>query len=120
MARSPWDGVFLSLVALACACARVKAPTSDEERYIDACLDKVVAGENTSQLWTELSKFAFALPDADTEPDRAEPVLDRAAKSVPGLDSEAGWSSAGRAFQAENFHSFERPACARAWKLRPR
>lgn len=108
------------MVALSCACARGKTPPSDEERYIDACLDKVVEGESTSQLWKDLSKFAFALPEADTEPDRAEPVLDRAAKSIPGLDSEAGWASAGRGFQAANFHSFERPACARAWKLRAR
>lgn len=120
MARSLRGGALLTFVALAIACARGKGPPSEEERYIDACLDKAVQGENTSQLWQDVSKFAFALPDADTEPDRAEHVLDQAAKTIPGLDSEAGWASAGRGFQAANFHSFERPACARAWKLRPR
>jgi hypothetical protein len=65
-----------------------------------------------------LAKFAFALPDAATVPERAESVLDRAARSIAGLNSEAAWSSAGRYFQAENFHAFERPACARAWTFK--
>jgi hypothetical protein len=93
---------------------------ADRERYVDACLDTNVEGENSSRLWRDLAKFAFALPDEDTEPERAESVLDRAAQSVAGLDSEAAWASAGRYFQAENFHAFERPACARAWKLKAR
>jgi hypothetical protein len=95
---------------------------AERERYVDACLEDSasIEGENQSQLWDDLAKFAFALPDDETGPDSAEAVLDRAATRMAGLDSEAGWASAGRYFQAENFHSFERPACARAYALRQR
>jgi hypothetical protein len=89
---------------------------STEQQY--RCLTVSVDDENTSKLWTDLAKFAFALADEDTTPERAEIMLDRAAHAVQGLDSEAAWSSAGRYFQAENFHAFERPACARAYRLR--
>jgi len=113
-------GALITVAVFSFGCERAKAPPSEQERYIDACLDNVVEGEDTSQLWKDLSTFSLALPEEDTEPDRAERVLDRAASSIAGLDSEAGWASAGRGFQAGNFHSFERPACARAWKLRKR
>ena len=120
MGRRLSECTLLTIAALSVGCARGNGPAIEQERYVDACLDKVVEGEGASQLWKDLSKFAFALPEEDTAPDRAEPGLDRAATSIAGLDSEAGWASAGRYFQAENFHSFERPACARAWKHRPR
>lgn len=108
------------MVVLAVGCARGNGAAAERERYVDDCLNKTVEGEGTSQLWRDLSKFAFALPPEDTEPERAEAVLGRAAESITGLDSEAGWASAGRYFQAENFHAFERPCCARAWQYRKR
>lgn len=68
------------------------------------CLDIHVQGENGSALWHDLSVWAFA----------QSPEIDDAAKKVAGLETPAQWRSAGRYFQAENFHGLERPACDRA------
>jgi hypothetical protein len=97
------------------------ADAGDEQMYVQACLQAEVATEANSQLWNDLSKFAFALSDEDASPatpEQTQRVLDQAERQVPALNSEAAWQSAGRYFQTENFHSFEVPACQRAWDLR--
>ena len=92
-----------------------------QQIYVDACLAGNVPGESDSQLWRDLATFAFALSEDDAAPatpELTQRVLDRAKAQVPGLDTERAWQSAGRYFQAENFHSLEVPACERAWDLR--
>lgn len=98
--------------------------TEDEE--IAAMLDDDgPVDESDSKLWADLAKWAFAegrdIPaSGDMTTAQAERLLDDAAATVSGLETAEEWQSAGRYFQAENFHGLERPACARALALRKR
>ena len=108
--------IALALVGIGCS----KAP-STETSYVEACLSVGVPGEENSELGRALPKFAFALSEADSAPATPllkERILDRASIEVPALNSEQAWQSAGRYFQAADFHSFEIPACKRAWARR--
>jgi hypothetical protein len=86
---------------------------------IDAVLDaEGPADEVDSKLWTDLHRWASAesqdIPARDDmTPAQAEKLLDEAADAA-GLTTAEAWRSAGRYFQAANFHGLERPACARA------
>jgi hypothetical protein len=91
---------------------------------VAAILDANVDGEETTQLWTDLAKWAFAQPDIPSSDEMrlaiAKALLDKATAEVDGLQTAEQWASAARYFQAENFHGLTRPACIRAIKLRLR
>jgi hypothetical protein len=98
--------------------------TEDDE--INAILDSAgPTNEPDSKLWADLAKWGFAdgrdIPPSDEMTDaQAEALLDEAAATVSGLTTAEDWKSAGRYFQAENFHGLERPACTRAIALAKR
>lgn len=74
-------------------------------------------GEADSELWRDLAAWAFSRPDlypSDPTEDQLESLLDEAARTIPSLSTPSAWRSAARYFEAENFHSLEAPASARA------
>ena len=74
-------------------------------------------GEADSELWRDLAAWAFSRPDlypSDPTEEQLESLLDEAARTIPSLSTPAAWRSAARYFEAENFHSLEAPASARA------
>lgn len=96
---------------------------TDEDEVDRILADYSDPKESESRLWRELADWAFAQkpeipPDIPKKP--IVRLLDDAAKRVKGLNTVAGWSSAARYFQAENFHDLEGPAAVRAVALMKR
>lgn len=119
--------IRLVCLALLCACSPSKpaAPApkpspknSVKTAYINQlivdCLNRSELGEEDSRLWARLTTWAFAqeMGKAPT-PAQIEDLLDAAHKAVPELKTPADWRSAGRYFQAENFHALAPAACRR-------
>lgn len=111
-----------ALLLAACSSAtppeppRAKGVSAAEklEQRVDDCLNLEDADEPDSPLWDHLAGWASKQSIAGTLPEpAAQRLLDAAAKAVPELKAAADWRSAGRYFQAENFHALARPACRR-------
>jgi hypothetical protein len=86
-----------------------------------ACLSMGASPDEwKSALWSALSDWAWShdpddIPDSESmTAELAKELLDDAVRRVPGLNTAAGWRSAARYFQAENFHGFVVPCCERA------
>jgi len=92
-------------------------PNDHSEAVVRACLNGGAEEESGSLLWRQLADWAFdhvpEIPNSRdiTKEQQASLIAELEVQFPDLLKTPDDWQSAGRYFQAENFHALERPAC---------